>query len=70
MIMISNNNSSVSHSNKSEVVDFITLKSRPTILIINHVVVIVRPLQLKVTWYKIQNIEEQKNVPDSKTKLN
>ena len=22
------------------------------------------PLQLEVTWYKIQNIGEQKNVPD------
>ena len=28
------------------------------------------PLQLEVTWYKIQNIGEQKIVPDSKTKHN
>ena len=28
------------------------------------------PLQVKVIWYKIQNIEKQKNVPDSKTKHN
>ena len=28
------------------------------------------PLQLEVTWYKIQNIGEQNNVPDSKTKQN
>ena len=28
------------------------------------------PLQLEVTWYKIQNIGEQKNVSDSKTKHN
>ena len=30
----------------------------------------VGPLQLEVTWNKIQNIGEQKNVPDSKTKHN
>ena len=31
---------------------------------------LIDPLQLEVKWYKIQNIEEQKNVPDSKTKHN
>ena len=31
---------------------------------------VIGPLQLEVTWYKIQNIREQKNVQDSKTKHN
>ena len=31
---------------------------------------LIGPLQLNVTWYKIQNIEGRKNVPDSKTKHN
>ena len=32
--------------------------------------ILIGSLQLEVMWYKIQNIGEQKNVPDSKAKHN